>query len=77
MLLAAFAGQIVVLLSERVIEEARQAIRERFPVLVTNFERLLDSLPHELVPTPSDDEIAVHADLVPQDPDEVHVALST
>jgi predicted nucleic acid-binding protein len=71
----AAAGDFRLVLSQRVIDEATEAIRLRFPGQATRFRRLLAQLKPEIAPEPSDKLIAKNLALLP-DPEDVPIALA-
>lgn len=71
----AVAGDYQLVLSERIVEEARDAIAEIAPARLEHFEVLLRVSHYESVPTPGGQQIEANADLV-RDPKDVHVALA-
>jgi predicted nucleic acid-binding protein len=63
-------------LTPRIIEETREAIRKVAPSEEQRLDDVLTASGYEEVPTPTEEEIQAHLHLVPRDPKDVHVALA-
>jgi predicted nucleic acid-binding protein len=74
-LLHAVAGDFQLVLSGRIIEEARKAIAEIAPKEASRFESILEATQFEAVDAPTDEQIEANAGLV-RDPKDIHVALA-
>lgn len=68
-------GDFQLVLSPQIITEAREAAAEISPKRGARLESVLKASAYEEVPTPTDEEIAAHPDLV-RDPKDIHVALA-
>jgi predicted nucleic acid-binding protein len=71
----AIRGDFHLVLTQLVIDQAREGITARFPVEIERLDRLLRLLKYEEVPAPSPAQVARHHDLV-RDETEVPVALA-
>ncbi len=71
----AVLGDYRLVLSPRIIQEAKRAIAKIAPAQQQAFGEFLAASEYEQIPTPSVEEINAHADLV-RDPKDVHVALA-
>lgn len=71
----AVAGDYTLVLTPRIIAEAREAILEIAPHAESRLEMALDASEYEQVPTPEAQQIAAQHDLI-RDPKDVHVALA-
>lgn len=69
----AVAGDYQLVLSARIIQEARTAVAEIAPSEQGRFEEMLTATDYEEVPTPTDEEVQANLHLV-RDPKDVHVA---
>ncbi|MBL8132046.1 MAG: PIN domain-containing protein [Anaerolineae bacterium] len=70
----AAAGDFQLVLTPMIIHEAREALAEVAPKAIPRFDDLLAALGYELAPSPSEQRLQAHSDLV-RDPDDIHVAL--
>jgi predicted nucleic acid-binding protein len=68
-------GDFIPILSPIVLDSARWYVQELFPDHRESLGALLDLLDYELIPDPSPDEVAAHADLV-RDVKDIPVALA-
>ena len=68
-LLAGLRGQIQLVLSTYVIEQARRNLRRKFPEHLPRFEEFITLAPFELVPEATPQEIAQNKDLVRDESD--------
>jgi putative PIN family toxin of toxin-antitoxin system len=71
----AYAGDYQLVLTERIMQEAREAVTEVIPERAFALEEFLRTTTIELVATPSDEEIAANMTLV-RDKRDIHVALA-
>lgn len=71
----AVKGDFQLVLSPQIIIEAREAAAEILPKRGVRLESVLKSSAYEEIPTPTDEEIAAHPELV-RDPKDIHVALA-
>lgn len=68
-------GDYQLVLSPRIIEEAKTAIERVAPKSAHRFADILETLHYEEVPTPTDEDIANNSQLI-RDAKDVHVALA-
>lgn len=71
----AIDGDFTLVLCPLVIAQAREHLREHFPVHLARFERFLQEIDYELVPDPTPEQVDAHRDLV-RDLSDVPVALA-
>jgi putative PIN family toxin of toxin-antitoxin system len=71
----AVKGDCQLVLSPRIVEEARKAISEISPERLDSFDEVLETTEYEEVVSPTDEDIESNIDLV-RDPKDVHVALA-
>lgn len=71
----AVLGDYQLVLSSRIIQEARAALEKIAPAQSQQLEEILNASAYEEVPTPSDEEIETHRELV-RDAKDIHVALA-
>lgn len=75
LLLAGLRGEVQLVLSPYVIEQARRILSKHFPGHLQRFEEFLAVAPFELVPDPSPQDIARHKGLV-RDETDLPIALA-
>lgn len=71
----AVIGDYQQILTEKIIQEATEAIAKINVTRLPSFEKLLTTLNYDFVATPKDEEIIQNQDLI-RDPKDVHVALA-
>ena len=71
----AAAGDYQLVLSQRIIDEATEEVATKFPDQAGQFRRLLVSLKPEIVPEPSDKQLARNRNLL-RDREDVPIALA-
>jgi predicted nucleic acid-binding protein len=74
-LTAGLRGQIQIVLCPYILVQARRIIVRRFPEHLSRFEVFIAHAPIEVVPDPTSDEVAAHADLL-RDATDVPIALA-
>lgn len=68
-------GHCQLVLTARIIQEAQDSLAKVAPEYLPRLHRILEASRYETVDTPTDEEIAVHLDLV-RDQRDIHVALA-
>jgi predicted nucleic acid-binding protein len=71
----AVAGDYQLVLSDRIIAEARRAIERTAPAALDRFASLLDASQYEAAASPTDEDIAANLHLS-RDPKDIHVGLA-
>src|SRR5438552_16312091 len=74
-LLAGLRGEVQLVLSPYVIEQARRILSKRFPGNLQRFEEFLALAPFEIVPDPSSEDLNQHKGLV-RDETDLPIALA-
>src|SRR5437764_5924683 len=68
-LLAGLRGEVQLVLSPYVLDQARRLLRKRFPGHLERFEAFVSLAPFELVADPSTEDLALHEGLVRDETD--------